>query len=70
MHKEKETFKEANQDILKENIASTSIAQQTQVPPMYEMPPSMDHTNKGQPLDKVSNLKTFLQSCVKLLNDP
>jgi hypothetical protein len=34
------------------------------------MPPSMDHTSKGQPLEKLSNLKTFLQSCVKLLNDP
>jgi hypothetical protein len=37
---------------------------------MYEMPSSMDHTSKGQPLEKVSNIKTFLQSCVKLLNDP
>ena len=30
----------------------------------------MDHNRKGQPLEKVSNIKTFLQSCVKLLNDP
>jgi hypothetical protein len=37
---------------------------------MYEMPSSMDHTNKGQPLEQVSTIKTFLQSCVKLLNDP
>jgi hypothetical protein len=37
---------------------------------MYEMPSSMDHTSKGQPLEKVSTIKTFLQSCVKLLNDP
>jgi hypothetical protein len=44
--------------------------QQTQNPPMYEIPSSMDHTSKGQPLEKVSTIKTFLQSCVKLLNDP
>jgi hypothetical protein len=37
---------------------------------MYEIPYSMDHTNKGQPLEQVSNIKTFLQSCFKLLNDP
>jgi hypothetical protein len=37
---------------------------------MYEMPSSMDHTNEAQPLGKVSTIKTFLQSCVKLLNDP
>jgi hypothetical protein len=70
MQKEKETFKEARQEILKENIASTSTMQQNHDRPMYEMPPSMDHTSKGQPSEKVSNLKTFLQSCVKLLNDP
>jgi hypothetical protein len=46
VHKEKDTFKEARHEIQKENIASTSIAQQTQDPPMYEMPSSMDHTNK------------------------
>jgi hypothetical protein len=44
--------------------------QQTQNPPMYEMPSSMDHTNKGQHLEKVSTINSFLQSCVKLLNDP
>jgi hypothetical protein len=37
---------------------------------MYEMPPPMDHTSKGQPLAKVSSIKGFFQSCVKLLNDP
>jgi len=37
---------------------------------MYEMPSSMDHTSKGQTLEKVGTIKTFLQSCVKLLNDP
>jgi hypothetical protein len=30
----------------------------------------MDHTSKGQPSEQVSNLKNFLQYCVKLLNDP
>jgi hypothetical protein len=34
------------------------------------MPFSMDHTNKGQPLEQVSTINNFLQSCVKLLNDP
>jgi hypothetical protein len=37
---------------------------------MYEMPSSMDHTSEAQPLEQVSNIKTFLQSCVKLLKDP
>jgi hypothetical protein len=44
--------------------------QQNQGPPIYEIPYSMDHNSKGQPLEKVSTIKTFLQSCVKLLNDP
>jgi hypothetical protein len=30
----------------------------------------MDHTSKGKPLEKVSNLKNFFHSCVNLLNDP
>jgi hypothetical protein len=30
----------------------------------------MDHTNKEQPLEQVSTIKTFPQSFVKLLNDP
>jgi hypothetical protein len=34
------------------------------------MPSSMDQTSEAQPLEKVSTIKTFLQSCVKLLNDP
>jgi hypothetical protein len=37
---------------------------------MYEIPSSMDHTNKEQALEKVSTINIFLQSCVKLLNDP
>jgi hypothetical protein len=53
-----------------QNFASTSFTHQTQNPPIYGMPFSMDHTNKEQPLDQVSTTNTFLQSCVKLLNDP
>ena len=34
------------------------------------MPSSLDHTNEAQPLRQVSTIKDFLQSCVKLLNDP
>jgi hypothetical protein len=34
------------------------------------MPPSLDHTKETQPLGQVSTIKGFLQSCVKLLNDP
>jgi translation initiation factor RLI1 len=37
---------------------------------MYEMPLSMDHTSKTQSEEQVSTINTFLQSCVKLLNDP
>jgi hypothetical protein len=57
-------------DTLKENIVSTLVAQQNQDSPMYEIPYSVYHTSKEQHLEKVSTLKTFLQSCVKLLNDP
>jgi hypothetical protein len=34
------------------------------------MPSSLDHTNEAQPLGQVSTIKNFLQSYVKLLNDP
>ena len=30
----------------------------------------MDHTKEMQPMGQVSTIKGFLQSCVKLLNDP
>jgi hypothetical protein len=33
------------------------------------MPQSLDHTYKGEKTEKVSNLKNFLESCFKLLND-
>jgi hypothetical protein len=34
------------------------------------MPSSLDHTNEAQHIGKVSTIKAFLQSCVKILNDP
>ena len=33
------------------------------------MPQSLEHTYKGEKTDKVSNLKNFLESFFKLLND-
>jgi hypothetical protein len=68
--KENETFKEARQEFLKQNIVSTSVVQQTQNPPMYEIISSMDHTNERQLLEKVSTINNFMQSCVNILNDP
>jgi hypothetical protein len=67
--KEKETLKEARQDILKENIMSTSWMKPIDEVSMYYMPPLFDQTRKEKPLEKVSNLRNFLGSCVKLLND-
>jgi hypothetical protein len=55
---------------LRLDIASTSTAQHSKEVPEYEMPPSLDHTKEIQPLEQVSMIKVFLQSCVKLLNDP
>jgi hypothetical protein len=37
---------------------------------MYEMPSSMYHTSEAQPLEQVTNIKKFLQSRVRLLNEP
>jgi hypothetical protein len=34
------------------------------------MPSAMDHTSEVHPGDQVSNIQTFLQSCVKLFKDP
>jgi hypothetical protein len=51
-------------------MASTSIAQQKKEAPKYEMPPLLDHTNEMQPMGQVNIIKGFLQSCVKVLNDP
>jgi hypothetical protein len=44
--KEKKIFKEARQEFLKQDVASTSTVQHTHNVPMYEMPLSMDHTNE------------------------
>jgi hypothetical protein len=55
--KEKETFKEDKQEFLKKNVVSTLAMQQTQNSPMYKIPSSMDHTSKGQHLEKVSTIK-------------
>jgi hypothetical protein len=64
-----DTFKEARHDILKENILSTSGNNPIDVVPLYDMPQLFDQTNKDQPAEKVSNLRKFWVSSVKLLND-
>jgi hypothetical protein len=37
--------------------------------PIFYMPQSLDHTYKGEKTGKVSNLKDFMESFFKLLND-
>jgi hypothetical protein len=68
-HKEKETFKEATQAILKENIASTSRMKPVYHIPVYEMSPLFDQTSREQPSEQVGNMIKKFGSCVKLLND-
>ena len=46
MNKEKETFKQARQEILQENIASTSNAHLGYDEIVYDMPHPFDHTNR------------------------
>jgi hypothetical protein len=36
---------------------------------LYDMPHPYDHTREYHPSQKVSNLRNFLVSCLKLLND-
>jgi hypothetical protein len=67
--KENETFKEDRKEILQENITYTLGAKLVYEIQVYDMHPLFDHTNKEKPLEKVSNLRKFLGSCVKLLND-
>jgi hypothetical protein len=67
--KEKEIFKEDRHNILKENIMSTSGTKPLDEVPVYDMPSLFDQTSKEYPSEKVSNLRNFLGSCVKLLND-
>jgi hypothetical protein len=38
--------------------------------PTYMMSSSLDHTNEAKPLGQVSTIKEFMQSCIKLPNDP
>jgi hypothetical protein len=51
-------------------MVSTSTTQQNKEAPEYEMSPLLDHTNEMQSTGQVSTIKGFLQSCVKVLNDP
>jgi hypothetical protein len=69
VRKKNETFKEARQDILKENIASTSGTNPGDDIPVYDMPLLFYQNNKENPSEELSNLKNVLVSCVKLLND-
>jgi hypothetical protein len=41
--------------------------QQSKEAPKYEMPPLLDHTSKIHSMGKVSTIKGFFQSCVKVL---
>jgi hypothetical protein len=44
---ENDIFKQAEQELLKLDIASPSTAQYTQEVPRYKMPPSLDHSIIG-----------------------
>jgi hypothetical protein len=68
-HNENKIFKKSRKEFLKPDIA-TSTTQYNKEVLEYEIPPSLDHTKETQPLGQVSMIKGFLQSCVKLLNDP
>jgi hypothetical protein len=67
---EKETFKQSKQQFFNPNTASTLTVQQSKEVSEYEMPPSLDHTKEMKTMGQVSIIKGFLQSCIKLLNDP
>jgi hypothetical protein len=69
VHKEKEIFKEARQEILKKNITSTSRTKPVDEVTVYDMPSLFYQTSKEKPSEQVSNLRNFLVSCVKLLNN-
>ena len=53
---EKEIFKEAKQDILKENIVSTSGMKPIDEISVYDIPSLFDQTNQEYSLEQVSNL--------------
>jgi hypothetical protein len=65
--KEKEIFKEARQEILKENIVSTSGTKPEDEIPVYDMPSLFDQTNQEKSLDQVSNLRNFLGVMCKIV---
>jgi autotransporter adhesin len=67
--KEKEIFKEVSQEILKENIASTSGTKPVDEITVYNMPSLFDQTNQEQSSKQVSNLRNVLGACVKLSSD-
>jgi hypothetical protein len=48
----------------------TSTVQPAHEAPEYKMSASLDHTNGMPPKGQVSTIKEFLQSCIKILNDP
>jgi hypothetical protein len=54
---------------LQENIASTSNAHPGYDALVYDMPHPYDHTSRSHPSEKISNLRKFLVSFLKLLND-
>jgi hypothetical protein len=54
---------------LQENIAFTSNTHAGYDGPVYDMPPPYDHTSRGHSLEKISNLRNFLVSFLKLLID-
>jgi hypothetical protein len=68
--KEKEIFKQDQQEFQKEDISMTSIVQQRKESPKYDMPLLLDHTNEIHSMGQVSTIKGFLQSCIKVLSDP
>jgi hypothetical protein len=67
--KEKDTFKQFRLEILKENITSTSRKNLGYYVPVYDMPHLFDQTSKDQTSKQTSNIRNFLGSCLKLLND-
>jgi hypothetical protein len=67
--KEKETLKQAIQEILQEHIAYTLGTNPRDDVPVYDMPHLFDQTRRDQYSEQLSNLRIFLVSCLKLLND-
>jgi hypothetical protein len=53
--KEKEIFKQSRQEFHKDDIASTSTAQQIKEVPEYDMHPLLDHTNEMKPMGQVQS---------------